>query len=270
MPGFILHMTAAQMLLEKHKINVDQDAFQVGNLIADSVSDKTYSHFRHPRRQEKLMVYPDLNLFLDKYKLLLSDSSCLGYYYHLFVDRIYAKEYIPQIVSFYGTDGQEASDRQDIKHAHIKRTNELVPIKRFFSDEYYYGDFTKLNTYLMNRFHLCIDLKEDVTNPGIEEVDYKDIEGIKEQLQGYLDVSEEAVNELRVFEPESLIQFLQDTAEEFSSLLSDLDSVGISQHIKGHRIAVALHFYKKIYLRTNSTASTYINGVTFFALPVAA
>lgn len=215
MPGFILHMTAAQMLLKKYNLSIDTPAFEVGNLIPDSVSDKTASHFRHPRRQEKLMVYPDLNLFLDKYKLLLNDSSCQGYYFHLFVDRIYAKEYIPQIVSFYDANGQEASDRKDITHALIKRTGELVPVKTFFSDEYYYGDFTKLNTYLMNRFNLCITLKDNVKNPGIEEVDYRDIAEIEKQLHGYLDVSEEAVNDLRVFEPESLIQFLEDTVDMF-------------------------------------------------------
>lgn len=219
MPGFILHMTAAQMLFNKHRMIADRDSFEVGNLIADSVSDKTYSHFRHPRRQEKLMVYPDLDLFLAKYKRLLTDSSCLGYYFHLYVDRLYAKEYIPQLVSFFDANGQEASDRKDITHALIKRTGELVPVKTFFSDEYYYGDFTKLNTYLIHRFHLSIVLNSDVINPGIEEVDYKDIERIEKQLQGYLDVPKTAVNELRVFEAENLIQFLEKTVEKFYQIL---------------------------------------------------
>lgn len=221
MPGFILHILSAEILLKKNTLSVDRDAFEVGNLIPDSVSDKTYSHFRHPNRKEKLMVYPDLNLFLDKYKPLLTDSSCLGYYYHLYVDRIYAKEYIPQIVSFYDADGIEASDRKDITHALIKQTGELVPIQTFFSDEYYYGDFTRLNTYLINRFHLCTSLKRNVTNPGITEVDYRDIDKIAGQLQEYLDVPEEEVNTLKVFETEDLIQFLENTANDFFKMISE-------------------------------------------------
>ena len=75
MPGYILHITAAKMLFDHLQTvcevtvsdTIDHDAFQVGNLIPDSVTDKTFSHFRHPARQEKLMVYPDLDLFLDKY-----------------------------------------------------------------------------------------------------------------------------------------------------------------------------------------------------------
>ena len=221
MPGFILHMTAAKMLFDKMHSNkmrsdVDVDAFQVGNLIPDSVSDKTGSHFRHPRRQEKLMVYPDLDLFLDKYEQLLTDSSCLGYYFHLFVDRVYARDYIPRIVSFHDESGMEASDRKDITHALIKRTGELIPIKDFFSDEYYYGDFTKLNTYLLNRFNLSLELSTNVTNPGIEEVNYADICKIQKQLEGYLDVPENAVHELKVFEAEDLLAFLEDATVHFS------------------------------------------------------
>ncbi len=215
MPGFILHIAAAKMLFDKYNIDATYDAFGVGNLIPDSVSDKTFSHFRHPRRNEKLMVYPDLELFLDKYQHLLHDSSCLGYYFHLYVDRIYAKDYIPQIVSFYDENGQEVSNRVDITHALIKRTGELIPIKTFFSDEYYYGDFTKLNTYLINRFELSTSLNKNVKNPGIEEVDYANIAAIETQLQEYLEIPEDAVNELKVFEAKHLIEFLEGLVDEF-------------------------------------------------------
>lgn len=225
MPGFILHITAAKMLFDKCKSSIDQDAFQSGNLIADSVVDKTYSHFRHPDRNMKLMVYPDLDLFLNKYRQLLNDSSCLGYYFHLYIDRVYAKDYIPQIITFYDANGLEASDRADITHAFIKRTGELVPIKTIFSDEYYYGDFTKMNTYLMKRFSLSTDLVCDVKNPGIAEVDYNDMHKIQKQLQGYLDVPDEAINELKVFDVEDLLNFLDKAAGEFAEMLGNLKSL---------------------------------------------
>ena len=218
MPGYILHITAAKMLFDKVKNNwdsVDRNAFQIGNLIPDSVADKTYSHFRHPDRSEKLMVYPDLELFLNKYRHLLTDSSCLGYYFHLFIDRVYAKDYISQIITFYDKNGQESSDRADIIHALIKRTGELIPVKTLFSDDYYYGDFTKMNTYLINRFGLSTDIVGHVINPGIKEVDYENIAMIRKQLQGYLDVPEEAAKELRVFDIDDLLRFLDKTSEQF-------------------------------------------------------
>lgn len=228
MPGYILHMTAAKMLFDKLKKNkdfspynfIDFHDFQIGNLIADSVTDKTFSHFRHPDRNEKLMVYPDLDLFLNKYQKLLTDSSCLGYYFHLFIDRVYAKDYIPQIITFYDINGQEASNRVDITHALIKRTGELVPIKTIFSDAYYYGDFTKMNTYLLNRFSLSIDLSFDVINPGIEEVEYDNIVNIHKLLEGYLDVAENEVYDLKVFDVDDLLQFLEQAVEEFIEMMA--------------------------------------------------
>ncbi len=218
MPGYILHITAAKMLFDKVKKSwdsVDRNAFQIGNLIPDSVNDKTYSHFRHPDRKEKLMVYPDLDLFLNKYRHLLTNSSCLGYYFHLFIDRVYAKDYISQIITFYDANGQVASDRADITHALIKRTGEMVPVKTLFSDDYYYGDFTKLNTYLIKRFDLSTDIVGHIDNPGIKEVDYENIKMIQKQLQGYLDVPEEAANELRVFDIDDLLRFLDEASEQF-------------------------------------------------------
>lgn len=222
MPGYILHITAAHMLFNKVKESwnsVNRGAFQIGNLIPDSVSDKTYSHFRHPDRQEKLMVYPDLDLFLNKYRKLLTESSCLGYYFHLYIDRVYAKDYIPQVITFYDDNGQEASNRADITHALIKRTGELVPVQTIFSDEYYYGDFTKLNTYLIQRFNLSTDLVRNIDNPGIEEVNYTDIDKIQKQLQGYLDVPLDAVNELKVFDVEDLLKFLDQATDIFIQYL---------------------------------------------------
>lgn len=224
MPGFILHITTAKMLFDTYNIPLNRDAFEVGNLIPDSVSDKTFSHFRHPERNEKLIVYPDLQLFLNKYQQLLSDSSCLGYYYHLYIDQRYAKEYLPQVVSFYDKNGKEASNRDEISHALIKRTGEIIPIKNFFSDEYYYGDFTKLNTYLMNRYNLSICLSKDIPNPGIEEVDYANISAIEHQLNGYLDVPENAVNQLKVFEAEHLMRFLGSIVDEFAQLIIEKKS----------------------------------------------
>ena len=216
MPGYILHMTASQILFRKYHILAERNAFEVGNLIPDSVKDKTWSHFRHPDRQEKLIVYPDMNLFLNKYRHLLNDSSCLGYCFHLFVDFIYARDYLHKTFSFQDENGHEVSDRKDITHACIQRTGELVPINTIFSEEYYYGDFTKLNTYLMNRFDLSIDLDTNVNNPGIEEVNYEDIKNILEQLHGYLDVSENAVNDLRVFDTNDLIEFLENCVDLFA------------------------------------------------------
>ena len=90
MPGFILHLTAAQMLRSHlheypdfpYPIQSVND-FLIGNLLPDATDQKELSHFRNPVYRDKMMVFPDLTRFTAKYDSLLSDSSVLGYYFHL-------------------------------------------------------------------------------------------------------------------------------------------------------------------------------------------
>ena len=79
MPGFILHLTAAQMLrshLHKYPdfpypIQSVND-FLIGNLLPDATDQKEVSHFRNPVYRDKMMVFPDLTRFTAKYDSLLS------------------------------------------------------------------------------------------------------------------------------------------------------------------------------------------------------
>ena len=93
MPGYILHLTAAQMFLKTQKgqeflkTKQDKNDFLIGNLLPDATQQKESSHFRDPLYREKMMVFPDLTRFTAKYRSLLPDSSALGYYFHLYIDR---------------------------------------------------------------------------------------------------------------------------------------------------------------------------------------
>ena len=86
MPGFILHLTAAQMLrshLHEHPdfpypIQSVND-FLIGNLLPDATDQKELSHFRNPVYRDKMMVFPDLTRFTAKYASLLSDSTIFIY-----------------------------------------------------------------------------------------------------------------------------------------------------------------------------------------------
>ena len=92
MPGYILHLTAAQMLRSHlheypdfpYPIQSVND-FLIGNLLPDATDQKELSHFRNPVYRDKMMVFPDLTRFIAKYSSLLSDSSVLGYYFHLYI-----------------------------------------------------------------------------------------------------------------------------------------------------------------------------------------
>ena len=65
MPGFILHLTAAQMLRSHlheypdfpYPIQSVND-FLIGNLLPDATDQKELSHFRNPVYRDKMMVFP--------------------------------------------------------------------------------------------------------------------------------------------------------------------------------------------------------------------
>ena len=225
MPGFILHLTAAQMLLKHLPSHPDfpypissVNDFLIGNLLPDATQQKESSHFRDPLYREKMMVFPDLTRFTAKYRSLLPDSSALGYYFHLYIDRKFFKDFIPQVVEFYDKNGQITDIRDEVATVYIQKSQTSIPFSKYLTEEYYYGDYTRMNTYLVNQYKIPLDLNPEVVNPGISEICYKDVQEVLLQLHGFLAVSPEAVRELKVFPLEKLLLALEEYVEEFLSV----------------------------------------------------
>ena len=222
MPGFILHLTAAQMLRSHlheypdfpYPIQSVND-FLIGNLLPDATDQKELSHFRNPVYRDKMMVFPDLTRFTAKYNSLLSDSSVLGYYFHLYIDRRFFKDFIPEIVDFYDETGQITDIKEEIATVYIRNFQTYIPFEKYLTEEYYYGDYTKMNTYLVNRYQIPTTLDPNISNPGIKEVDYEDVKQVLKELKTYLKVPEDAVKNVRVFDVEDLLFFLENAVGVF-------------------------------------------------------
>ena len=224
MPGYILHLTAAKMLLDLLpeasllcRDPKERNAFYAGCLLPDTVKDKKDSHFRNPKYKEQMIEYPDLSLFCKKYGTLLKDSSCFGYYFHLYVDYRFYKDYLPSILEFYDADGNPVTKRNEVRYIYMKDKKKKMPRSEFYTDECYYGDYTRMNTYLVEAYHLPVSLSLDLVNPGIEEVEYQDLKKVLEELQGYLKVPSSMVKELQVFKIEEVLSFLKKIASEFKN-----------------------------------------------------
>ena len=200
MPGFILHLTAAQMLLKYLPSHPDfpypissVNDFLIGNLLPDATQQKESSHFRDP----------------------------LGYYFHLYIDRKFFKDFIPQIVEFYNADGEITDMRDEIATVYIKKSRTFIPFSRYLTEEYYYGDYTRMNTYLINRYCIPLDLDPNVTNPGIAEIQYEDVQQVLDLLHRFLSVPPEAAQDLKVFPLEELLAALEQYVEEFLAVPID-------------------------------------------------
>ena len=222
MPGFILHLTAAQMLRSHlheypdfpYPIQSVND-FLIGNLLPDATDQKELSHFRNPVYRDKMMVFPDLTRFTAKYDSLLSDSSVLGYYFHLYIDRRFFKDFIPEIVDFYDETGQITDIKEEIATVYIRNFQTYIPFEKYLTEEYYYGDYTKMNTYLVNRYQIPTTLDPNISNPGIKEVDYEDVKQVLKELKTYMKVPKDAVKNVRVFDVEDLLFFLENAVGVF-------------------------------------------------------
>lgn len=214
MPGYILHLAAARIYLNKivdiDRIKFDKKSendFYVGNLLPDTAKDKKYSHFRDPEYQDRMIEWPHPKRFWNKYKSLWENAVCLGYYHHLYVDKMFLKYYLPQVVEYYDKNGNTTEIHSCVDYVLLKKSGKKIPVDEYLSEQYYYGDYTKMNTYLMERFQLPEKL-DPVKNPGIEEVNCTNPELIMEELREYKRFPASAVNELNVFDIETLISFL--------------------------------------------------------------
>lgn len=217
MPGYILHLTAAHMFLntlpegDPLRCRPDlQNDFYIGNLLPDAVGDKTASHFRNPKYLDRMIVWPRPEEFRRKYASHMNEPLYLGYYFHLYIDKVFFSEYLPLAVEFLNENGQPAELLRDVCSVRIKKNGQMITRNQYLSEEYYYGDYTKMNTWLCEQYHLPEDLYP-AHDPGIEEADYSEVGKIIELLKEYRKVPAEAVRDVRVFDVERLMKFLEES-----------------------------------------------------------
>ena len=200
---------------EFFKTKQDKNDFLIGNLLPDTTKIKARSHFRDPKYHDRMIEYPETSWFIKKYKHLLSNSSVVGYLFHLYIDRRFFKDYMPRIVEFRNVQDEREERRDMVKNVILKRTGQRLSKQDFFSEKYYYGDYTKMNMYLVNRYQIPTTLDPNISNPGIKEVDYEDVKQLLKELKTYLKVPEDAVKNVRVFDVEDLLFFLENAVNEF-------------------------------------------------------
>lgn len=217
MPGYILHLTAAKMFWDKVKDKnlYNENDFYVGNLLPDTRSDKKVSHFRNPEYYGNMIEYPDLDMFLAKYKKSLSDSVTFGYLFHLYVDRCFFKDYFPLHYTLLNDDLHIVSKMSEVTKFRINKTGEIIAREQFLSNEFYYGDYTRMNNYLIDKYRLRFNFHVPEGDKIINEVNYEDIIKVLGSLYEYIKTPIEAVHELKVFNLEDLLEFLKRIVEEW-------------------------------------------------------
>ena len=217
MPGYILHLTAAKIFWNQAKNQklYNENDFYVGNLLPDTTSDKKVSHFRNPEYYGNMIEYPDLEMFLNKYRGFLDNSVVFGYYFHLYVDRRFFKEYFPSKFELLDDELKIVKKMNETAHVRIRETGEIISRKIFFSDEYYYGDYTKMNNYLIEQFNIDFEFKIPEEDRIITEVNYERINKVLQELRVFTQRAVDSKLDLKVFDLDDLLSFLKRIVEEW-------------------------------------------------------
>jgi len=223
MPGYVVHMAEAYRILSAlsrgHEISADwRERFITGNLLPDTRlrGDKYISHFWNPDDMEKLAKAPDISLFTEKYGTSPDNPVLFGYLSHLYLDACYVKKFWPTIIEFYGSDGQREEKSARISCVKILKTGTTVPIGSFFSERYYYGDYTKMNCYFIDKYQIVPPRWEQIHDFSMDETRLEDMAAVCSalgKLRNMCSMGDE--KNIKVFDLDRLETFIAETGEDF-------------------------------------------------------
>ncbi len=227
MPGFIMHLSEATLILkELNKTNDPewQRAFMIGNLMPDTRlgKEKHTSHFWSDDHTDYIARAPQLEKFLGKYSSRLNEPMMLGYYAHLCLDERYVNHFWPTIFGFYDKDGIEEPRAAYIHHVKMHETGEEIPFERFFTEEYYYGDYNRCNQWFIDRYKLQIPIEDKTVEIHMDEVNGEDLKrviGPMREICAQCSRGDEA--NTKVFHINVLNGFIEDSADAFIQIVKE-------------------------------------------------
>lgn len=206
----------------------DRDAwkelFRCGNLMPDAVEkkDKQQSHFWNEAELDNVVIPPDVRIFMKKYKekLSLEEPLLLGYFTHLCLDEVFYRQFYPKYAVFCNKEGKEEALRDRVAYGKIIKTGECKPLCTVLSDAYVYGDYTRLNQYLIEKYEIRVPWERTEEVCPVAEAGKPDMKKVFSDLKGYISEKCEDRN-LKVFSAEALDEFLWEMAEILKEKLTD-------------------------------------------------
>lgn len=231
MPGYILHLAEAKLILEGlleqqlvlNTFKTEEDKaqwerlFYFGALIPDAVlkERKDRSHFRNPLETGKIVVAPHLRRFLEIYHPTWKQPVLCGYYAHLHLDYCFFTSYLNECVEFQDDKGFCTDKIEKCKMVLIKKNKVVVPVEDFFSEEWFYGDYTKLNHYIKDKYFVAIPNRVDGIFIPVEEARGANLNEVINRLNDFLYNTPVEDVILKVFADNTIESFLQQTAQKF-------------------------------------------------------
>ncbi len=251
MPSFMIHTIAGERMIKQLKLtDEDKKKFFISNLLPDTVDRSLYASYRGQERRDRkqkikrithfrtdytqTFEYPNLELFLDKYKeQTKKDINYLAYFFHLYTDYYYFAIYLPTIITFYDKNHNISTKREDNVYVEIKNFNREMDHDDFwdnFGNESIYADYSRLNKYLVNKYPLSFKPKELIKY--IHNSNYKvDMEETNSNLaiqaiESLKNIVDEATNkdieQTKIFTIDQIEKLMDDIVSSFLDKYKDL------------------------------------------------
>ncbi len=236
MPGYTMHLAEASQLLPKlgkyYPVAdpVWRNRFLIGTLLPDTKirEGKQYTHFWNPDDLVRLARAPEMARFYRKYGARLEEPCMLGYWAHLYLDTCYVNSYWPSMLTFYDENGRESDRMDEIRQVRIAKSGELVPVGRFYSVDYYYGDYNRMNGYFFGKYPIEVPVWDEDLDPGMEEVEIRHMHrvlGEMEQLVASLPATKEEgvrqAEQAKAFDVPDFDRFIMENGKEFLKALEE-------------------------------------------------
>lgn len=148
MASTIMHIAVADQLYKKinNKLNINYYDYILGSIAPDISKlineSRAISHFF-----DTTTKLPALDKFLEKYQTTLNNSFNLGYFTHLYTDKLFFRDYYPLFIEDkFISSNVKCLDGSIIKISVDDRKKLL------------YNDYSNLNSKLIDEYNLNLDL----------------------------------------------------------------------------------------------------------------
>lgn len=148
MASIIMHMAVADELYKKIKSKLEINYYNyILGTIAPDISktiglDKKYSHF-----SDNSLDIPNIDIFLKKYQKTLNNSFNLGYFIHLYTDKLFYQDYYPLFI-------QDKFITANIRCLNGEEINVSLDDRK----KLLYNDYTNLNIQLIDEYNINLDI----------------------------------------------------------------------------------------------------------------
>lgn len=221
MPGFVIHLAEAIVIMESMKEKPDpvwRQEFLLGSLLPDTRlgENKAVSHFWGSGQDKYIARAPRLPLFMNKYGYRLNEAVMLGYYAHLHLDARYVRSFWPKELTFEDRDGRPQAEKDKIERVELSHSGQRIPFEDFFSSEYYYGDYTRCNHWFVEKYHIEAPEYKAMERLAMSEVEPEELKNVLGELKHLLNsgrIGDEKA--MKVFDLTELDAFVRDTADAF-------------------------------------------------------